>query len=79
MTDAYRQWLPQLLALPADERIMLARELLSSVDDEDEGSDEFLAELIRRSDEAKRDPTTSRPAREVLEELRKNLREAASH
>jgi putative addiction module component (TIGR02574 family) len=70
MSDTALQLLPQILALPADDREMLARELISSLDEEDEAhSQAFLELLDNRIDEMRKDPNKRVTAEEVFRKL----------
>jgi putative addiction module component (TIGR02574 family) len=55
MTSSARKLLQDVLALPEDERLELASEIIASVDGQGEGNWEgtWLAELDRRADAAK--------------------------
>jgi putative addiction module component (TIGR02574 family) len=68
--------LEALRALPIDERIQLVEDLWDTIAEETEAgefelSPELAAELDRRLDEYRRDPSSARPAEEVLARLRR--------
>ena len=75
MTKAARELLKQALKLPDEERVLLARILLETVDlgdDDDHGlSPEWRSELERISDD---DPTNWIPGGEVFAKLREAQR-----
>ena len=76
MTEATRDLLKRALALPPEERMRLAHEILGSLIGEDEVAidDEFAAELERRSNEPP--PEGGWPTgKQVLDEARARLRE----
>jgi|tagenome__1003787_1003787.scaffolds.fasta_scaffold17038528_1 putative addiction module component (TIGR02574 family) len=78
MTERATQLQEELLRLPAEDRLEIAHILWESVDPPPgrihETEEEFIAELDRRAAEPEADPSTARPFREVIEELRKESR-----
>jgi hypothetical protein len=63
MSIATQELLKAGLQLTAEERRLLAEELLASLAEEDDEA--FLAEIQRRRDEAIRDPSCMIPAHEI--------------
>lgn len=63
----------EAMALPVNERAALARDLIESldIDDDLEISDEWLAEVDRRCADFDNGKIKSRPAEDVILELRK--------
>jgi hypothetical protein len=66
MSETALAMLPGLLALPPEDREMLAKELLSSLDEQD---DQFAATLNLRITEMQNDPSKRVPADAVLKKL----------
>ncbi len=67
----------QAMNLPREERYQLARELLDSLDDEDDllpDDPAFYEELTRRSDEAHAHPESLLDGEQVMANLRDHLR-----
>jgi len=78
MTERALQLQKELLELAFMDRLELARVLWDSVgpppDGRYETEEDFMAELDRRAAEHERDPSSARPFREVIEELRRETR-----
>lgn len=75
MTDRAEQLLVELLALPLDEREIVALHLNSSIDEDDEDP-AFVEELNRRIEDIKSGRETPKSAAEDLQDIREKLREA---
>ena len=66
----------EILQLPINERALLAKKLLISLEDEDDVEEDedierlWIEEARRRSDAYKKDKSTGIPAEEVFKELR---------
>ena len=75
MTDQALRLKDELLSLPEDDRISLARLLWKSIDDEtdDNAQAEWDVELDRRFAEIESGKAEGEPARQVIEELRKKF------
>ena len=71
MSETALQMLPGLMALASDDRAMLARELISSIDEDNQDeAREFEAMLDQRIKDMKMDPRNRVPADEVFRRLR---------
>lgn len=75
MSETALQLLPTLFALTAEDREMVARELIASLPSvEDDEEREFIEMLHRRAEAMERDPSRRLPALETLQSHRKAVR-----
>lgn len=76
MTAKVRSLLEEVLALAEKDRAFMAQKLLDSIspDCPDVDEDEFLAELERRADEARRDPSKLIPWEVVEKSMQKEIK-----
>jgi len=76
MTDAARKYLPELLALPEDDRAELASELISSLDGPPDADWEatWLAEIDRRVAAAQKSGETGEEWSDVRARILRDLR-----
>jgi putative addiction module component (TIGR02574 family) len=77
MNDADKA-LETLRRLPVDERIQIVEDLWDTIAEDTEAAEfelspELAAELDRRLDEYRADPSSARPAEEVLARLRRDV------